>query len=347
MKNTFFFHFYPFFLKKRKIFCFLRKSPQISGAVLADSAVRRHIIPSMRADVLKELGLSPVWIRRNGKTAAASSAPPAADAARTDGESAPAGAKSPVLARRIAPQPPAPPPENWHPPPAGISAGAENAANMETAPPSSLAPGSGNTPPAPEKAQSDSATEETAIIRMPWQTLRETVAVCRRCPLGESRKRAVFGTGNENADIVFIGEGPGHEEDLRGEPFVGAAGKLLTAMLESIGVNREEDAYIANIVKCRPPQNRKPLPDEANACMAYLRRQLTLIQPRLIVALGAVAAVHLLRTQEPVGKLRQRLHDYHGIPLVVTYHPAYLLRAPSEKRKSWSDLLMIRRLAAK
>ena len=272
----------------------------------------------MRADWIKEMGLSPVWQRR---TEAA--APPA-----------------PVLENAEMPTPAANPP---HP--------AESASPEITAP--QPAPQSAATqiaaPPAteiaapPEIPQADEAT----IARMDWQTLRETVAECRRCDLCENRTRAVFGVGDADADIFFVGEGPGYEEDRRGEPFVGPAGMLLDAMLKSIGTGRDRGIYIANIVKCRPPQNRNPKPEEGRACMAFLRRQLTLAAPRLVVALGAVAAAHLLQTEESVGKLRQRLHDYHGIPLVVTYHPAYLLRNPAEKRKSWDDLLYIRRIAAK
>lgn len=185
---------------------------------------------------------------------------------------------------------------------------------------------------------------DAQIAKMQWQPLREAVAECTRCGLSQARTQTVFGVGDTEADIVFVGEGPGQEEDRQGEPFVGAAGKLLDAMLKSIGMERGAGVYIANIVKCRPPQNRKPKPEESHACLPFLHRQLELIQPKLIVAMGGVASANLLNIDEPVGKLRQRLHDYRGIPVVVTYHPAYLLRAPVEKRKSWNDLRLIRRL---
>ena len=275
----------------------------------------------MRADWIKEMGLSPVWQRR---TEAA--APPA-----------------PVLENAEMPTPAANPP---HPPESAPESAEitapESAATQIAAPPATEIAATQIAAP-PEIPQADEAT----IARMDWQTLRETVAECRRCDLCENRTRAVFGVGDADADIFFVGEGPGYEEDRRGEPFVGPAGMLLDAMLKSIGTGRDRGIYIANIVKCRPPQNRNPKPEEGRACMAFLRRQLTLAAPRLVVALGAVAAAHLLQTEESVGKLRQRLHDYHGIPLVVTYHPAYLLRNPAEKRKSWDDLLYIRRIAAK
>ena len=202
------------------------------------------------------------------------------------------------------------------------------------------------TAPPPAQQQSVITVDDAAIATMNWENLAKTVSACEKCPLAKERKKAVFGVGDKSADIFFIGEGPGFEEDRQGEPFVGPAGKLLDEMLKSIGLGRTSGVYISNIVKCRPPNNRNPKPAEASACGVYLRRQLQLVKPRLIVALGGVAAANLLRSEEPVGKLRQRLHDYDGVPLVVTYHPAYLLRAPKEKRKSWDDLRMIRKLSA-
>ncbi|MDM5147417.1 uracil-DNA glycosylase [Candidatus Persebacteraceae bacterium Df01] len=187
---------------------------------------------------------------------------------------------------------------------------------------------------------------EAVIAKMSWQNLQEIVSTCQQCALAAERTQTVFGVGDREADVFLVGEGPGSEEDRQGEPFVGPAGKLLDAMLASIELRRGQGVYIANIVKCRPPQNRNPQPEEARVCLTYLRRQLALVKPRLIVALGGVAAANLLQNDVSVGKLRQRLHDYEGTPLVVTYHPAYLLRAPSEKRKSWDDLRLIRRLIA-
>ena len=181
---------------------------------------------------------------------------------------------------------------------------------------------------------------------MAWDELAATVAACRRCRLCEARKQAVLGVGDVNADWLFVGEGPGAEEDQRGEPFVGQAGKLLDNMLAAIGLKRGEDVYIANAVKCRPPENRTPAPEEAAACRPYLERQIELIQPRLIVALGRPAAQTLLQTEIKIAAVRGKLHDYRGIPLIVTYHPAYLLRTLMDKAKAWEDLCFMRRTMA-
>jgi len=178
-----------------------------------------------------------------------------------------------------------------------------------------------------------------------WSELRACVAACVRCELSQSRTNTVFGVGNPDADWMIIGEAPGAEEDRRGEPFVGRAGKLLDQMLFAIGHSRDS-VFIANILKCRPPDNRDPKPDETAACRDYLERQIALIKPKIILAVGRIAAQTLLASDEPVGRMRGRQHDLDGIPLVVTYHPAYLLRSPSQKRKSWSDLCLATRLAA-
>lgn len=180
---------------------------------------------------------------------------------------------------------------------------------------------------------------------MGWQELRAAVAGCTRCALHKSRTQTVFGVGNPDADWMIIGEAPGAEEDRRGEPFVGRAGKLLDEMLRAVGHSRDS-VFIANILKCRPPNNRDPKADESAACRGYLERQIELVQPRIIVAVGRVAAQLLLDTDVPVGRLRGKAHDLGGTPLVVTYHPAYLLRSPSQKRKSWHDLCLARRVAA-
>lgn len=177
-----------------------------------------------------------------------------------------------------------------------------------------------------------------------WPELRDCVANCTRCELSASRTNTVFGVGNPEADWLIIGEAPGAEEDRRGEPFVGRAGQLLDQMLLAIGQSRES-VFIANILKCRPPNNRDPKPSEAAACRDYLERQIELIQPRIILAVGKIAAQNLLGSDDPVGRMRGRPHELNGIPLVVTYHPAYLLRSPSQKNKSWSDLCLATRLA--
>jgi len=178
-----------------------------------------------------------------------------------------------------------------------------------------------------------------------WPALRECVATCTQCGLSESRTNTVFGVGDQSADWLIVGEAPGAEEDRRGEPFVGRAGQLLDQMLHAIGQSRET-VFIANILKCRPPNNRDPKPDEVASCRSYLERQIELIQPRIILAVGKIAAQNLLGSDATVGRMRGRPHDLGGIPLVVTYHPAYLLRSPSQKHKSWSDLCLAARLAA-
>jgi DNA polymerase len=173
----------------------------------------------------------------------------------------------------------------------------------------------------------------------PWQSLEAEVKNCTRCALHASRTQTVFGVGNRNAEWMVIGEAPGAEEDRRGEPFVGAAGQLLNAMLKAIGLGRES-VYIANILKSRPPGNRDPKPEEIAACFPFLTRQIALIRPRLILAVGRIAAQNLLGTTRPLSRLRGEVHAFGelGTPLIVTYHPAYLLRSPGEKRKAWEDL---------
>ncbi len=172
-----------------------------------------------------------------------------------------------------------------------------------------------------------------------WAKLRQKVVACQKCELHQSRKQTVFGVGDHHADWLIIGEAPGAEEDRQGEPFVGRAGKLLNSMLLACGLQREQ-VFIANILKCRPPNNRDPKPEEAVTCSSYLREQIDLIQPQIILAVGRIAAQNLLETETPIGKMRGQQYEYAdtGIPMVVTYHPAYLLRSPREKRKAWQDL---------
>lgn len=172
-----------------------------------------------------------------------------------------------------------------------------------------------------------------------WGRLRKQVAACTLCALHRGRTQTVFGVGDSHADWMLIGEAPGAEEDRQGEPFVGRAGKLLNAMLSAIGLDRDR-VFIANILKCRPPDNRDPRPEEVNACEAYLMQQIAMIKPRIILALGRIAAQNLLKVDTPIGKMRGRCfeHPDTGTPVIVTYHPAYLLRSPKEKRKSWQDL---------
>jgi DNA polymerase len=184
----------------------------------------------------------------------------------------------------------------------------------------------------------DSNDRRAAIMRMEWPGLKEAVASCVACPLHAKRNKTVFGVGDENADWLFVGEGPGAEEDEQGEPFVGQAGRLLDSMLTAVKLKRGANVYIANVVKCRPPGNRNPEPAEALACEPYLHRQIDLIRPKLIIALGKVAAANLLASDASVASMRGKVHQYRGIPLIVTYHPAYLLRSLQEKAKAWTDL---------
>ncbi len=174
--------------------------------------------------------------------------------------------------------------------------------------------------------------------QLDWHSLKQQVKSCTACKLRAGCTQTVFGVGDEKAEWLFVGEGPGADEDAQGEPFVGQAGKLLDNMLAAIKLKRGNNVYIANIVKCRPPNNRTPEPDEIATCLPYLQRQIALIQPRLIVALGKTAANALMGKDATLGSLRGKLHDYHGSPLLITYHPAYLLRSPMEKARAWEDL---------
>ncbi|MBI5921968.1 MAG: uracil-DNA glycosylase [Betaproteobacteria bacterium] len=182
----------------------------------------------------------------------------------------------------------------------------------------------------------------SAVAGMDWEALHASIVACQACELCRARKQAVPGVGDLSPDWLFVGEGPGAEEDARGEPFVGQAGKLLDAMLAAIDLKRGNKVYIANTVKCRPPGNRTPTSTETAACWPYLERQIALLKPKLIVALGKPAAQTLLQTEVRVGEARGRLFDHGGIPLIVTYHPAYLLRTLPDKAKAWEDLCFAR-----
>lgn len=177
------------------------------------------------------------------------------------------------------------------------------------------------------------------------QSLEDVRAIlgedCRRCKLCEGRTQIVFGVGNPRAEVMFVGEGPGREEDLQGEPFVGRAGQLLTDIITRGMKMRREDVYIANVVKCRPPENRNPEPDEVAACLPFLRRQIELVKPRVLIALGKVAAQALLGVNTPITRLRGQWHRTQGIPLMATFHPAYLLRNPADKRLAWEDIKLV------
>ena len=212
------------------------------------------------------------------------------------------------------------------------------------------------TPPAravaapPSLAAVPADERSAAIATMAWPALRDAVAACTACDLCQSRRQTVFGVGHPNAHWLIVGEAPGEQEDLKGEPFVGAAGHLLDNMLRALNLTRAEAAperqvYIANTLKCRPPRNRNPEALELARCEPFLVRQIELIRPRLILAMGRFAVHSLLQSNEPIGKLRGRVHRYQGVPLVVTYHPAYLLRNLADKSRAWDDLCLAAQVA--
>jgi len=213
-------------------------------------------------------------------------------------------------------------------------------------------------PPSEREEANAPATSAAAIAirsevaQMDWATLRAAVATCTACKLCQGRTNTVFGVGNERAHWMIVGEAPGEQEDLQGEPFVGKAGQLLDNMLRAIGLTREpgpaeRQVFIANTLKCRPPRNRNPEPDELAQCEPFLARQVALVQPKIILAMGRFAVQSLLRSEEPVGRLRGRVHRYRGVPLIVTYHPAYLLRNLEDKAKAWDDLCLALDVAGK
>jgi DNA polymerase len=191
--------------------------------------------------------------------------------------------------------------------------------------------------------ETPAVTEPAPATATTWEQLADAVAHCTKCKLSTTRTQGVLGVGDRNADWLIIGEAPGADEDAQGEPFVGQAGKLLDAMLASIGLARGDNVYITNVLKSHPPGNRNPEPDEVAACRPYLLAQIELIQPKLILALGRFAAQSLLDTDEAIAHLRGRVHAFQNVPLVVTYHPAYLLRKPTDKARVWGDLCLARR----
>ncbi|HEX4944958.1 MAG TPA: uracil-DNA glycosylase [Usitatibacteraceae bacterium] len=225
-----------------------------------------------------------------------------------------------------------------------VRAAASEAPTVETPP--AARPGNGPARAALRAPAPAASPPVAGIEAMDWAALEETVRSCRRCVLCEQRKQAVFGVGNVAAPWLFVGEGPGADEDEKGEPFVGQAGKLLDSMLAAAKLARGREVYIANVVKCRPPGNRVPAPEEAAACAPFLDRQIDLIRPKLIVAMGKTAMVRLTGNESSLASQRGRVLDYRGIPLVITYHPAYLLRNLPDKAKAWEDLLFARRTFA-
>ena len=227
---------------------------------------------------------------------------------------------------------------------AELSAAAAVAVAIRVAPAAAPAVAAASRPLA-QSPPREPATGVDGVATLGWAALREAVAACTACALCDSRRQTVFGVGSEQAHWMVVGEAPGEQEDIQGEPFVGKSGQLLDNMLQALGLTRGEaepaqQVYIANTLKCRPPGNRNPAPDELAQCEAFLIRQVQLLRPRIILAMGAFAVKSLLRSTEPVGKLRGRVHHYQGVPLIVTYHPAYLLRNPADKARAWDDLCL-------
>ncbi|MBR8178969.1 uracil-DNA glycosylase [Burkholderia ambifaria] len=331
---------------------------------------------------LEEMGLAQIWVRRGqrGQSAEAGETPAAASggggdasavaaatgAADAVGASGASGAAKP----RPAAQPTARVVSRDDTPPVGGAA--RNAAlrgeadtRTETAARAAIDDDRASVEPAPSAADMPPATEDdfawfdatppgdplppdearpaaTPVAMLDWDTLAARVADCTSCRLCEKRTNTVFGVGDREADWMLIGEAPGENEDKQGEPFVGQAGKLLDNMLQSLALKRGENVYIANVIKCRPPGNRNPEPDEVARCEPYLQRQVALVKPKLIVALGRFAAQTLLKTDASIASLRGRVHTYEGVPVIVTYHPAYLLRSLQDKSKAWADLCLAR-----
>lgn len=283
-----------------------------------------------REGVLREMGLAPIWRLRSATVeAAVEAALPESVAASVPVE--PGGRRVDEGALQTAPDPRPTRPRQ-----------PDSARGAATAP----RPESARVPP-PSVAAPTHAADPGRIARIAtlgWDELEADIRACQACRLCERRKQAVPGVGDRRADWMLVGEGPGSEEDQRGEPFVGPAGKLLDAMLAAIGLKRGEGVYIANAVKCRPPHNRTPEADEIATCLPYLARQIELVRPRLLVALGRPAAHALLNTEISIGASRGKIFHYADTPVVVTYHPAYLLRNQADKAKAWEDLCFARRV---
>jgi DNA polymerase len=291
---------------------------------------------ALSESALETLGLSPMWVRRgvdsNAAEATVAAEAPVAQADENDAPreavAAAADASAPDAAAAIA----AREPDDAFDPFAGYDASDPERSRVAVEPDEALDAAFGAAEPV--------RPAEPAVQTLDWDALAARVAGCERCRLCENRTQTVFGVGDRNADWMLIGEAPGENEDKLGEPFVGQAGKLLDSMLRAVSLARGENVYIANVVKCRPPGNRNPEPDEVARCEPYLQRQVALVKPKLIIALGRVAAQNLLKTDASISTLRGRVHRYEDVPVIVTYHPAYLLRSLPDKAKAWADLCL-------
>ena len=317
---------------------------------------------ALHKSMLEEFGLGTVWVRRGAASASASvDASVAVPDQSADSLATTLDRKAAAEVQRSAPRMPV---DEAHAPVAGkpdpvdtltaldaaLSAAQASQGNARQAPPAKPAsieppvfddlPWLDDVPP--QALAASETVDDTAadIATLDWDTLAARVAVCERCRLCERRTNSVFGVGDRDADWMLIGEAPGENEDKLGEPFVGQAGKLLDSMLHAVALSREDNVFIANVIKCRPPGNRNPELDEVARCEPYLKRQVELVKPKLIVALGRFAAQSLLKTEASIASLRGRVHDYQGVPVIVTYHPAYLLRSLPDKAKAWADLCL-------
>ncbi|HEF5871885.1 TPA: uracil-DNA glycosylase [Burkholderia cenocepacia] len=318
---------------------------------------------------LEELGLAQIWVRRGQRAdeGAAAEAPAVAQTAAA-GDGPVVAAERPGRAARAPVQDDAPAPvargAAGGVPAREAGAPAHGIVDGDRPPALPASPASPDTMPkddAPPAADDDFAWFDAApqgetmsvplaeshpagapVAALDWDALAARVADCTLCRLCEKRTNTVFGVGDREADWMLIGEAPGENEDKQGEPFVGQAGKLLDNMLHSLSLKRGDNVYIANVIKCRPPGNRNPEPDEVASCEPYLQRQVALVRPKLIVALGRFAAQTLLKTDASIASLRGRVHAYEGVPVIVTYHPAYLLRSLQDKSKAWADLCLAR-----
>lgn len=281
-----------------------------------------------RDAALREMGLGPIWRRRDGQGETPQEVQPGLATLPVDEPSA-------VEAGSFTPPATAPVASSRRETPAQASA-RDSGIDAHALP--------AGRAPAPPPATPALAEPRAQIETLDWDALEADIRACRACVLCERRKQAVPGVGDRQARWMLVGEGPGAEEDQRGEPFVGQAGRLLDNMLAALGLNRSQDVYIANAVKCRPPHNRTPERSELSACLPYLDRQIALVQPRLLVALGRPAAQALLERELAISAARGKRFERKGIPVVVTYHPAYLLRNPQDKAKAWEDLCFARRV---
>ncbi|WP_420997121.1 uracil-DNA glycosylase [Cupriavidus sp. 30B13] len=305
---------------------------------------------SRRARFLEVLGVNEEWVPRRAPALAQAVEVAAEVAMSVTTEMAPDMEAEPAAAAAVAVQPQAlvageagtggeAPAAAWAEP----AAAPQPEARPEAQPRTGLAPAA----PAIPHAAPGAGAREAAIAGLDWAALEARVSGCTDCGLCDRRTQTVFGVGDRQAEWMLVGEAPGENEDKQGEPFVGQAGKLLDNMLAAVGLARGRNVFIANVLKCRPPGNRNPEPDEVAQCEPYLRRQIALVRPKLIVVLGRFAAQSLLRTTTPIGKLRGSVHSYEGIPVVVTYHPAYLLRTLTDKARAWEDLCLAREVHAR